>query len=96
VALLVELARDLGRFPTDSDLRLKSNTTDGWPTNPVFTRSLGSKDQRVALVTAYCRAHPGNEDVLALCTMHEQAVEKENEAPDTSADGFVYLLKSGR
>lgn len=40
--------------------------------------------------------HPGNDDVLALCAAHEQAVEKENETPDASADGFVYLLKSGR
>jgi len=95
VPLLVELARNLGRFPTDRDLRLKS-TADGWPTNSVFNRSLGGKVQRVALVTAWCQTHPGNDDVLALCAAHEQAVEKENETPDTSADGFVYLLKSGR
>lgn len=96
VTLLVGLTRDLGRFPTVSDLRLKSSTADGWPTNRVFDRSLGGKVQKMALVAAYCTAHPGNDDVLAFCTAPVETAEEEDEAPDTSGDGFVYLLKAGR
>lgn len=95
-ALLVGLARELGRFPTHAEIRVKSTSTPEWPTSRVFDRRLGTKAEMMAHVAAYCRAHPGNDDVLALCAAHEQAVEKENETLDASADGFVYLLKSGR
>jgi Meiotically up-regulated gene 113 len=95
VALLVGLARDLGRFPTVSDLRLKCSA-EGWPTNRVFDRSLGGKAEKMAMVAAYCQAHPGNENVLALCSVTESEVVEDDQAPDTSNDGFVYLLKAGR
>ncbi len=49
----------------------------------------------MAHVAAYCRAHPGNEDVLGYCTTNGLDVDAPEKA-DTSNDGFVYLLKSGR
>lgn len=96
VVLLAGLARELGRFPTHADIRVKCVAATGWPSHRVFDKSLGVKVEMMAHVAAYCRTHPGNDDVLALCTVPESAAEEKNEAADTSTDGFVYLLKSGR
>ena len=95
VTMLVELARQLGRFPAVSDLRVRSAASDGWPTNRVFDRTLGTKAQKQALVAAYCRANPGHDDVLAYCSANLAESGEPEAKPDTSTDGFVYLLKSG-
>lgn len=96
VALLVGLARELGRFPTQSEIQVKCNGHDDWPSSRVFDRSLGNKAQMMGLVAEHCRANPGNEDVLALCASAEVSVDKPDTKPNTSNDGFVYLMKSGR
>lgn len=95
-ALLVGLARELGRFPTHAEIRVKSTSAPEWPTSRVFDRRLGTKAEMMAHVAAYCRANPGNDDVLGFC---DGVGSAENEARDESVggnDGFVYLLKSGR
>lgn len=96
VALLVGLARELGRFPTQSEIQVKCNGNDDWPSSRVFDRSLGNKAQMMGLVAEHCRTNPGNEDVLALCASAEVSVDEPNTKPDTANDGFVYLMKSGR
>jgi hypothetical protein len=97
VALLVDLARELGRFPMHGDIRVKSNASNDWPSPSVFDRRFGSKARMMAAVAAHCRAHPGNEDVLGYCIDAQTITPDEVDAkPDTSNDGFVYLIKSGR
>lgn len=96
ITLLTGLARELGRFPTHADIRVKCAATDSWPSHRVFDKSLGGKVEKMVLVARYCRAHLGNADVLAFCAVPEQPAKEQDATTDGSADGFVYLLKSGR
>ncbi len=96
IEFLVGLTRELGRCPTHADIRVKCNASPDWPSHRVFDRNLGSKAQMMGLVAEHCRANPGNEDVLALCASAEVIVDEPDTKPDTSNDGFVYLMKSGR
>lgn len=90
---VVELARELGRFPTWGDFRVKRTNDATFPSHGVFARF--PKPQLVPKVAAYCAANPGYDDVAAMCIVEPESVEPEAK-PDTTSDGFVYLLKSGR
>jgi hypothetical protein len=94
IGRLISLTRELGRFPTDGDLRMKARSDPGFPGR--LTR-LGPKIQRVLRVAEYCRTHEGFQDVLELCPdvidRKQQSREKEAGAEEI---GFVYLIKSGR
>lgn len=92
---LALLARELGRFPTQADLRVKGYADPSFPSLRTFDKRLGSKPEIVAKVTAYCTANPEFSDVLAWCALKPEVPEADAK-PDTSNDGFVYLLKSGR
>lgn len=98
LAKLAELARELGHFPTRDEIRLKSYEPGGFPSDKTFAR-LGSKRDLQLQVLAYCKAHPGMEDVIQFCIEAERSPpdgEDESDMPDEGEDGFVYLLKSGR
>lgn len=92
---LALLARELGRFPTQGDLRVKGHADPAFPSLRTFDKRLGSKAEIIAKVAAYCTANPEFSDVLAWCVAKPKAPEPEAK-PDRSNDGFVYLLKSGR
>ncbi|HEV1283718.1 MAG TPA: GIY-YIG nuclease family protein [Bryobacteraceae bacterium] len=100
--LLIEkyigLARELGRFPVEGEIRRKAKVDDSFPNHTAYNR-FGGKQKLLAEIAAYCRRASGFEDILALCA------EQENiSAPASSgkrheakvATGFVYLMKSGR
>lgn len=92
---VAELARELGRFPTWGDFRVKRTNDSTFPSHGVFARF--PKAELVPKVADYCAANPGFDDVAAMCTVEPERSEPETNAkPDTSNDGFVYLLKSGR
>lgn len=93
---LIELTRELGRFPVYSEIRLKSNRDSTFPTDRTFAR-LGTKQDLVAHVVRYCQSHPGCEDILQICAQIPTS-SASAEQPDTGGEefGFVYLLRSGR
>lgn len=64
---LAMLARELGRFPTQADLRVKSHADPAFPSLRTFDKRLSAKADAVAKVAAYCIAHPEFRDVLAWC-----------------------------
>lgn len=91
---LALLAREVGRFPTHADLRVKTHADKNFPSSRTFDKRFGARSVRVAKVATYCTAHPEFADVLQWCgTEPEKATEAK---ADTSNDGFVYLVKSGR
>lgn len=92
---LALLARELGRFPTQADLRVKGHADPCFPSLRTFDKRLGSKPERVAKVAAFCKDNPEFRDVLVWCAVKPEAPETDAK-PDTSNDGFVYLIKSGR
>ena len=94
---LIELIRELRRFPVYSEIRLKSNRDSTFPTDRTFAR-LGAKQDLVAHVVRYCESHPGCEDILQICSQTAASSVAPTEATDTEGEafGFVYLLRSGR
>ncbi len=95
VRRLVELARELGRFPTHGDLRVKRAYDGSFPSKGVWAKY--RKDELIRKAMDFCSANPGNEDVASLCQSSVPSSHPlEPEKPDTTWDGFVYLLKSGR
>ena len=76
ISLLAALARDLGHFPTQGELLVKCNADTSWPSQSVFIKRFGSKARMVESVAAYCRGHPGCEDVLAYCLNVAKPSEK--------------------
>lgn len=90
---VAQLARELGRFPTHGDLRVKRTNDATFPGKGTFEKY--GKAKLVSLVAAFCAANPGFDDVAAMCVVEPKRPEPEAK-PDTSNDGFVYLMKSGR
>lgn len=92
---LALLARELGRFPTQADLRVKGHADPSFPSLRTFDKRLGAKAEIIRKVAAYCTASPGFDDVAAMCIVEPERPEPKTK-PDTGNDGFVYLIKSGR
>lgn len=95
---LVELIRELGRYPTTSEMQLKRRRDPDFPAQRVYERRHGTKAEQVQRVIAYCAAQGDLEDVIALCEPFAQQVV-ESDAGEQGGDtalGFVYLAKSGR
>ncbi len=85
----IALIRELGRFPIESDLRLKGNR--------VLAR-LGNKRHRANKVLEYARQHAGCEDVIPFCEAIAMAKPLPNErptSPSVGAAGYVYLIRHG-
>jgi Meiotically up-regulated gene 113 len=94
----IGLARELGRFPVASEVKMKARSDDGFPWHNTFAR-FGSKQQFATRILDYCKARAGYEDIIALCTpiatvAREKAAQDEIEPEEII--GFVYLMKSGR
>ena len=95
--MLALFTRTIGHFPTFSELRLKTNTEEGFPSDKTFGK-MGSKPEIVAQLLAFCRINQGFGDVETICkkTLDSLPKEAESDVDSSDGDGFVYLLKSGR
>ena len=92
-----QLALELGRLPTNSDLRLKARNFPRFPSSSTFER-LATKSEFVKRLLAYCQYQEGYGDVCRMC---EEYVPRKRETFEESTRqeesfGFVYLIKSGR
>jgi hypothetical protein len=92
----IELAREIGRFPVTTELKMKARSGGSFPSHNTFRR-FGSKRQLAAKIMEYCSERPGYDDVIALCApiavSRQQAVD---ELQPEVIIGFVYLMKAGR
>lgn len=90
-----ELTRDLQRFPTDKDMRLKRHNDMDFPNSKVYER-FGNRQQLRARVLEYVRNNP---KYAALVPIIEPLVTSDEVmATETLTDaseryGFVYLVK---
>src|SRR5262249_51493464 len=83
---LVELVRELGRFPTQADRRMKAHADPTFPSLRTLDKRLGSKNDMIAKVAAFCKQQPDYGDVLQWCQV-EVKPETSPGKPDTSNDG---------
>lgn len=97
LAKLIELIRELGRFPVAADVRMKARRDADFPSHNVFER-LGGKASRAKRLLEYCSRVGEHDDVLALCApLAEKAKHTDPDAQANLGDvGFVYLMKCGR
>ena len=94
---LVELTRNLGKFPTSADVLREKRTNQTFPTAKA-PRRLGSLPERVALVRAYVTSRTEHADVLPLLPPSDGATGSTADDAETraTADGSVYMLKLGK
>lgn len=96
---LAGLVRELGRYPTASEVQLKRRRDPAFPSQTVYER-FGGKAEQARKLMEHCATTPGFEDVADLCRSVAK-VQPQSDASDGAQDddtkhGFVYLIKSGR
>ncbi|MFH0941625.1 MAG: GIY-YIG nuclease family protein [Chloroflexota bacterium] len=96
---LISLIREIGRFPTSIEIRLKANKSDNFPYPQTLRERLGKKAELINKLLAHCEGKPEYSDVLAICRGVAAVTEKEPEQNSKEADveyGYVYLMKFQR
>ena len=96
--------REIQRFPTVAEMRMRKRKreNDAFPNHKVLER-VGSRQELIARLAAFCDRISGWSDVKAICqsmtasTAHTSDAERESEN-DGGDDGFVYLalMRVGR
>lgn len=98
---LLDVTRQLGRFPTDAELRMRRRRDENFP-SPKSIQRLGNKQELINQLRSHCEADPvANSDVLAvLDELPSQAAVTEADRPGVNTQetvlGYVYLIRSGR
>lgn len=102
VEKLVTLVQELGKFPSQADLKLKSHNNRTFPSDSAFDRRLGRQKEKITKVIKYCKDKGNLEDVLEIClpvyelTKSNVEIGKFDSTKDSTAYGFVYLMRSGK
>ena len=101
---LIELIRELGRFPVHGELKLKRRSDPTFPSHNAVAR-LGLKRDLAVRVVEYCKARGEHSDVVALCAPIAAGPLSDSVTSASSADskdavkeGYLYmaLLRLGR
>ncbi len=97
---LVALVRELGRWPSLSDIMLKSHNDEQFPHYNTFESHLGKQSERAEVIVSYCQDLGGLDDVVEICRPHVNETKNADivEAPSGPEGtlGYVYLMKSGK
>ena len=91
------LARELGKFPTDKEMRVKRNQDETFPNSGVYER-FGSRASLASKVLAYCKSHEKFTDVVKIVEQYVLAnkvtiSQGESRFGKDLSYGFVYLVK---
>ena len=101
--LLVQLGmfvRELGRFPTVAEMRMRKRQDDAFPNHKVLER-VGSRQELIARLAAFCDRNTSWSDVAAICQSMAASTAQTSDAAredDDVEEGFVYLalMRVGR
>jgi hypothetical protein len=92
---LASFIRELGHFPVEAELRMKSRSDSVFPESSTFHR-FGSKRQIVRKVIEFCMSNAKFTDVVAMCPVSAgQETESLPSVHQNQKFGFVYLIKHG-
>jgi len=95
---LALLIREIGRFPTRNDIKLKRRSDQGFPSHGTFDR-LGRKAGQARRIVEFCASRDGFQDVADIAQSFVASnglTEPEPEEAEGENFGFVYLMKSGK
>ena len=109
LAKLADLTRNLGRFPTVADLRLRTRKDPDFPSDKTFSR-FGDKASWPARLAKFCENSPSADyaDVADICRREGERIRanasdagddigSEDEETGRAVEaGVVYLLRAGR
>jgi len=93
----IAFIRELGRYPTSGDLRVKKTSDADFP-SPGTMAKFGNKKETAEKIVKYAE-EKGYADIVELCRpIIEISVETENSDDNNPVQGLgeVYLFKSGR
>ncbi|MFA5554482.1 MAG: GIY-YIG nuclease family protein [Phycisphaerae bacterium] len=100
IEYVITLIREIKKFPTTGEIRLKSHDTPEFPSHDVFSRRLGKKYEMAQKILDYCKSNSGYEDIIEICEKVLDSSEKpEREVDFEEAEprfSYVYLMKSGQ
>jgi hypothetical protein len=94
----INMARELGRLPTLSEIDLRHREDESLPTTNAY-RKFGSKGQLAARILEYAEQKPELADVINVCAplaAKAEPPESGLSSANQAEDGFVYLIRSGR
>ncbi len=94
---VIEVIRELKKFPLLAELRLKKNQNPNFPYRAI-TKRLFPRKKLVQVMIDYCKNKKGYEDIIKL---GEEVSEKNNNQKDSDEKnkenlGAVYLFKHGK
>lgn len=97
---LAAFVRELGRYPTVSEMRMRKRSVESFPNHKVLERR-GSRSELVTQLRGYCERAGGWADVAALCATLEVSTPGAPGLEPSDGDvetGYVYLalMKVGK
>jgi hypothetical protein len=96
---VILLIREIGKFPSVGEYRLKAYNTKDFPSHSTIRDRLGTQSEIALKIINYCELHPGYSDVIELCRKAYKPLKAELTNYSEELDvhyGYVYLMKSGR
>ncbi len=92
------LSLQLGRLPTEADIRLSVTKGAPFPNGKTLARQFGGKPQLVTKLREFCQARTVYAPVVALCDSYVPRGREEPDKPEPNGQqiGFVYLMKSAK
>jgi len=96
---VIALVREISKFPTNDELRLKAYNSSSFPSHDTIRRRLGGKNELANKLLIYCEGNPEYSDIVDICKEVAATSEEDSEHYSNESDiefGYVYLMKSGR
>jgi hypothetical protein len=100
IGKFIKLIREIGKFPTDGELRLKTFNDKTFPAHSTFHARMGkTKKEKARTIVEYCKKYAELSDIIDICL---PICNSEKRIKDSKIDkkdddfGFVYLIKSGK
>ena len=87
---LVEVIREIGRFPSQRDLLHRMYSTEDFP-SPTAFRRLGNRARMIHGLHGYCAAKPEHRDIRDL--LSTLAPHRTRRTPPAESYGFVYIVE---
>ena len=98
---MILLIREIKKFPTMGDIRMKCFNTHNFPCYNAIINGLGVKHEVAQEILSYCKDKSEYRDIIEICNKVRDADTGKGKNQDVSKEndiqfGYVYLMKSGR
>lgn len=99
INILIAFIREISKFPTIGEIRMKAYNNDDFPSHTAISRGLGKKHEMAQKILYYCESNSGYEDIAKICQSVTSRSKKKvcNVSKENNLKfSFVYLMKSGK